>query len=363
MRVFHCDHCAQLLFFENTTCVNCHRTLAYVPELGAVVSLDPIHAQPGVYGSPLPNARGRRFKLCNNYMEHNTCNHGMDADDPRELCRACRLTRTIPDLSRFGHYTAWSKLETAKRRLLYTLNALGLPVISKEQDPDRGLQFDFMADPDDANAPQVNTGHENGVITVNLAEADDAERERRRQEHHEPYRTLLGHFRHEVGHYYWSLLVSQVYDANPQARLDRCRALFGDDREDYQAAMQRYYEQGAPADWRDHFISAYATMHPWEDFAETWAHYLHIIDTLQTAATNGLGLHPDRDDEPRVDRVLNPIADPVPPLEKLIEDFTALTYTLNNLNRGMGINDAYPFVLSGPAREKLQFVHDVIHAQ
>jgi len=54
----------------------------------------------------------------------------------------------------------------------------------------------------------VLTSHCNGLITLNIAEADDAERERRRVKFHEPYRTLLGHLRHEVAHYYWDRLIA-----------------------------------------------------------------------------------------------------------------------------------------------------------
>ena len=121
------------------------------------------------------------------------------------------------------------------------------------------------------------TGHADGVITLDLAESDDVHRERRRAELGEPYRTLLGHFRHEIGHYYWPILVERA------GALERCRALFGDERADYGEALERHYADGPPADWAERHVSAYATMHPWEDWAETFAHYLHIRDTLQTA--------------------------------------------------------------------------------
>ena len=90
---------------------------------------------------------------------------------------------------------------------------------------------------------------------------------------------MLGHLRHEIGHYYQPLLVTDW---------ERCRELFGDDREDYGAAMERHYASGPPADWPERFVSAYATMHPWEDWAETFAHYLHIRDVLQTAVAYGV---------------------------------------------------------------------------
>jgi hypothetical protein len=200
------------------------------------------------------------------------------------------------------------------------------------------------------------TGHASGVITVNLAEADDAERVRRRVQLNEPYRTLLGHFRHEVGHYYWERLIGGT------DRLEAFRTLFGDERADYAAAVERHYRDGAPAGWQHEHVSAYATMHPWEDWAETWAHYLHLIDTLETAAACGLALKPARDDEPALDHVPDPTSTPIS-FERMLEDWGPITYVLNNLNRGLGNDDAYPFVLSTRSREKLAMVHETIAAR
>ena len=251
-----------------------------------------------------------------------------------------------------GH---WRRIEIAKHRLFYSLVRFRLPVKTRGEDPD-GLAFDFLAD-DPAvspNIPAVMTGHTNGVITINIAEADDAERERRRREMGEPYRTLLGHFRHEVAHYYWTLIVSSP------VTLDEFRSIFGDERADYGPALQRYYKSGAPADWPEHFITAYATAHPWEDFAETWAHYFHIVDTLETAAWFGLVVAPkiSRSVAARID--FDPYrAD----MDRLIEAWIPLTFAANSLNRSMGLPDLYPFVLSPPVITKLAFVHACIHAK
>jgi hypothetical protein len=199
----------------------------------------------------------------------------------------------------------------------------------------------------------VLSGHANGVITLNIAEADDAERERRRLALHEPYRTLVGHFRHESGHYYWDLLIREG------ASLGAFRDLFGDERSDYGQALQEHYTHGPAPDWQLRFVTAYASVHPWEDWAETWAHYLHMIDTLEMAAACGLLLRPGRPDEP----ALQPVTESVPgtpSFKDLIDRWFPLTYVLNNLNRGLGLPDGYPFVLSTPAVEKLQFVHEVI---
>jgi hypothetical protein len=351
VKVFHCDHCGNLIFFENTTCVACGRTLAYLPEAGTVGSLDP--APGDVWHSPaVPDAS---FRLCANYARQNVCNWAIDAADPHELCRSCRLTEIIPDVRDLAAHEAWYRLEVAKRRLLVTLMALALPVDDRRIDPQGGLAFQFKADPPSPEAgPPVLTGHNEGIITINIAEADDAERERRRKAMHEPYRTLLGHMRHEIGHYYWNRLVRRAPDLEP------FRAVFGDERADYGEALRLHYETGAPADWQGRFVSAYASAHPWEDWAETWAHYLHMFDTIETAAACGVSLRPRRRDEPSLSKAPDPAAGQSVSFDRLIESWFPLTYMLNNLNRGLGQADAYPFVLSSAAISKLRFVHELI---
>ncbi len=351
MKVFHCDHCKALVFFENVRCVKCDHALAYLPDLGVVGSLN--EAGDNLWSSPLSRSGGRKYRLCANYVEHNVCNWAVPADDPNPLCRSCRLTRVIPDLGRPGNQEAWCKLETAKRRLVYSLLRLGCPLKNRIEDPEHGLAFEFLADPETPGAPKITTGHANGVITLNIGEADDPEREKRRVALHEPYRTLLGHFRHEVGHYYWERLVED----SPRMRF---RELFGDERKDYAQALQAHYENGPPADWQARFVSAYAASHPWEDWAESWAHYLHMIDTLEIAADCGLSLRPPRPDEPSLVHPTVPAGEGKEPFDEAIEDWLSLTYVLNNLSRGLGQADAYPFVLAPPAIEKLGFVHRTI---
>jgi|SRR4051794_36041330 len=349
MRVFHCDHCGQLLFFENTQCLSCGRQVAYLPDLKVVGSLDRV--QDG-WRSPLPRA-GELYRLCRNYTAHQVCNWATPDVEAEELCLSCRLTSVIPNLDVPGHREAWYRLEVAKRRLVVTLLALGLPLDSREDDPEHGLSFEFKADSLDPAQPRVLTGHSRGVITVNLAEADDAERERRRTSMHEPYRTLLGHMRHECGHHYWDLLVSD------RAPLEEFRRLFGDERRDYGEALQAHYLNGAPYDWQQRFVSAYASAHPWEDWAETWAHYLHMVDTLETASACGLSLRPARRDEPTLPTP--PPSTPArTPFDDLLDSWFPLTYALNNLNRGLGLADAYPFVLATPVLDKLRFVHELV---
>jgi hypothetical protein len=355
MRIFHCDHCEHLLFFENHSCVSCGRQLAFLPDIAEIGSLDP--AEAGTWVSPIPGASADGYRLCANYTTNDVCNWAIPAGDPHELCSSCRLTRVIPDLSVPGHQEAWYKLEVAKRRLVYTLLQLRLPLVNKDDDPAGGLAFEFKADPADPGAPPVLTGHASGVITINLAEADTAERERRKRKMHEPYRTLLGHVRHEVGHYYWDRLIAGTDRVAP------FRALFGDETADYGAALRTHYEQGPPADWQQRVVSAYATAHPWEDWAETWAHYLHMTDTLETAAACGVSIRPRRRDEPKLKEVPAAAGSPDAAFDRLMDSWFPLTYALNNLNRGLGVADAYPFVLSQPAIEKLRFVHDVVASQ
>jgi hypothetical protein len=355
MKVFRCDHCRHLVFFENVRCVSCGHPLAYLPDLGVVGSLDP--AGDGLWKTPIPRAAGRTYRLCRNYTAENVCNWAVAAADPHPLCDSCRLTRVIPDLGKPGHREAWYKLEVAKRRLVYTLLALKLPVLDRTADPDHGLAFEFLADPDNPAAPRVLTGHAAGVITVNVAEADDAERERRRHQFHEPYRTILGHFRHESGHYYWERLIR---DDPP--RLAAFRERFGDERPDYGEALKRHHAGGPPADWQDRFVTAYAAAHPWEDWAETWAHYLHVTDALETAAACGVRLRPPRSGDPSLSAVPDPVDDAPESFDELMASWFPLTYVLNNLNRGLGLPDAYPFVLSTLAIDKLRFVHDTVWA-
>ena len=351
MKVFHCDHCGQLLFFENTACVSCGHRVAYLPDLQMVASLYPDGDDSWRSSQPLAAEGG--YRLCQNDRIEHICNWAVPASDENPFCTSCRTTRVIPDLTNPANRSAWYRLEAAKRRLLHTLIALGLPNPNRNDDSGHGLTFEFLADADPGGAP-VLTGHADGVITVNIVEADDAERERRRNAMHEPYRTLLGHMRHESGHYYWDRFIANTPEA------DEFRSLFGDERADYAAALSTYYEQGAPADWQMEFVSAYATSHPWEDWAETWAHYLHMVDTLETAAACGLSLKPNRRDEPALPKMPDPESPQPAAFERLIEWWFPLTYMMNNLNRGLGLGDAYPFVLSPPVIAKLKFVDAVI---
>lgn len=350
MKTFHCDKCGQQVFFENVRCERCGSMLGYVPERQAITAFDA--GSNGMWRSLSPASAGTLYKQCINYAREDVCNWMLPADAPSELCASCRLTRIIPALSSEKNRLYWRRLEAAKRRLLYILWELHLQPAPKINDPDSGIAFEFL---EDTPEEHVVTGHANGVITLNIAEADPAHREKMREEMGETYRTLLGHFRHESGHFYFDRLVAKTKWIEP------FRALFGDERADYALCLQTHYDRGPPTDWRERYVSAYASMHPWEDWAETWAHYLHMIDTLDTAYACGMSLRPRKPDEPELIIAAPPLA--AADFDDVMSDWFALTYVLNSLNRSVGMPDPYPFALSTPAIDKLRFVHDVVQAQ
>jgi hypothetical protein len=345
-RTYKC-RCDAHVFFGNSQCLSCQTGLGYLPDEGRLAALQP-GPQPGTW---VADARDELLKFCANRDTQAGCNWMMLARNPQAFCIACRLNRTIPYLGDPDNVRYWAKIEAAKRRLVSQLIALGLPVRSKvTEDPERGLMFDFLRSP--PGGPRVMTGHASGLVTINVEEADDAKREQIKHELHEPYRTLLGHFRHEVGHYYWDRLVWGTRWLEP------FRMLFGDERASYAEALKRNYELGPPADWANAHISAYATMHPWEDWAETWAHFLHVVDSLGTAM--GFGLEAEdiegavqpfaadalyAPDDPGAERFLS-----------MLNGWVEMTMVLNELARSMGQPDFYPFVMSRPVVAKLQFI-------
>jgi hypothetical protein len=346
MKLFSCQGCGQLLYFENWRCEACGRLLGYLPDRAEITALE-------ADGTALA-APGTAYIFCKN-NGLGVCNWMVPANGPDDFCIACRHNRTIPDLSVPGHDLLWGRIEAAKHRLFYSLLRLGLPLENRADDPQHGLAFDFLADPPETHAAGVMTGHDNGLITLAVREADDAVREKVRGEMGEPYRTLLGHLRHESGHYFWDRLV-----ATDPALLNSFRALFGDERADYGEALKKHYEEGAPPDWQQSHVSVYATTHPWEDFAESWAHYLHIVDTLETASAFALKVRP------RLARGHIAAAIDFDPYEsrrfdQIVEAWLPVEFATNSLNRSMGLTDLYPFVLSEKAIEKLGFIHALMH--
>ena len=349
-RSYKC-RCGTPIFFRNTQCLSCTSQLGFLPDSLSLAALDP-GPEPGTIRA---EGGDRLYKYCGNRELPALCNWLLEAGDPLSLCIACRLNRTIPKLDDADNARYWGAIEVAKRRLVAQLLALGLPVKSKvEEDPEHGLMFDFLRSP--AEGPAVMTGHADGLITMNVEEADNATREKIKHALHEPYRTLLGHFRHEVGHYYWDRLVRD------SKWLEPFRQLFGDERASYAEALKRHYEMGSPADWANAYISSYATMHPWEDWAETWAHYFHVVDSLATALSFGL----EADD---LETRITPFASedlyaPDDPgaarFLALLNSWVEMVMVLNEVARSMGQADFYPFVMSRPVVAKLQLVHLIV---
>jgi hypothetical protein len=333
MKAFQCA-CGARIFFENSTCLTCGHALGFALDAATMGRLEAVE-ETTYRLHAVPDAA---YRKCENNVAEGACNWMVRTDDDAVLCQACRLNHVIPDLADPENRAKWLRVENAKRRLVYTLARLSLPLVPKSVDAARGLAFDIKAP--DSDASHVVTGHADGLITLNLEEADPVLREQARLAMNERYRTLLGHFRHEVGHYYWDVLVRDG------AELDAFRARFGDERDDYEAALRRHYEN-AGGEWHDAFVSAYARAHPWEDWAETWAHYLHMVDTIETAVALGFA--------PAVGADV-----PATPFDRLATQWMELTVVLNELNRSMGLEDAYPFRLGDGALAKLRFVHDVI---
>lgn len=330
MRSFACEHCGSLVFFENTACLSCGTELGFLADRLQLVALN------GADGA-LQRCANAGLASCNWLV-----------GDAGELCLCCSLTHTRPRDDDPVGLAEFATGEAAKRRAVFQLLDLGLPGV----DPAR-LRFELLS----SEHEPVTTGHADGVITVDLAESDDARREQRRLDLGEPYRTVLGHLRHELGHYFQPLLITD------DRGWRRCRALFGDERADYQRALERHYRSGAPDGWPQAHVSAYATMHPWEDWAETFAHYLHIRDTLQTAAEYGVVVRGPRAVSP------DPALQARPPaavadlsLSEIIADWLPLTYALNAVNRSMGRGDLYPFTLAPRVLQKLDFVHVLVRA-
>lgn len=373
MRSFSCQTCGHLLSFENVACVRCGAELGFcVDELDLVVvhpaatpdapTASPTGVRPGGGGPRLvhPRAGGnpRPVAWCANRVTIG-CNWlvPLDVTSPSApFCRSCALTRTRPNEGDAAGLEAWARTEEAKRRVVHQLLDRGLPVTPRTPATPHGLAFDLLV----PGPGSVLTGHDDGLITIDLTESDDVHREQVRRQMAEPYRTMLGHLRHELGHHYWSVLVEP--DVATKARVEAC---FGDGDVDYQQALDAHYRDGPPAAWAEQYVSAYATMHPWEDWAETFAHVLHIEDAVQTAAAFGLRVQPRVEDLTELDGVsAAPSSTDVEPgpFAEVIDQWLPLTYALNALNRGMGRPDLYPFVLAPAVMAKLGLVHDVLDA-
>lgn len=324
MKAFSCRVCGNSLYFENSICVSCKTNLGFSREERAIVPVD----EKGQY----VDADGSIWHVCKNL---NLSGCTWLTEFPGGFCFSCGLTRTRPSDADLIGLKEYKVAEEAKRRLVVELDTLGFPIVTRSEDHENGLAFDLLSSVDE----DVTTGHESGIITLDLAESDDAHREKVRVDLDEPYRTMLGHFRHEVGHYIeWQHVRGDL--------IGRARELFGNEEESYADAIERHYSEGPPAGWENRFISMYATMHPFEDFAETFAHYMHICDTIETASAHGLATvaSPQSFSSFR---------------DLVVGVWIPLSVALNQINRSMGKGPLYPFVIPTPVLEKLQFVADL----
>lgn len=334
MKRFHCN-CGSQVFFDSTSCVHCGAKLGFDPHTLQMHTLN--ERGDGLYA----DAAGRQLRFCANGEDYGVCSWLRPADASHPLCFACQFNRTVPNQSLPDNDRRWRVLEEAKKRLFFTLMQLGLPLENGWQHPELGLLFDFI---EDGRSRELfaetfaTTGYLGGVITINTLEADEVARAQAASDMNESYRTVLGHLRHESGHYYWSRL-----DPDAELRAEFARH-FGDDSRDYRGALQYYYEHGPVANWRDHYISTYASAHPVEDWAECWGHYLHIYDALETAAAHGM-LARSPEQMSTAERV---------------GSWREISTTLNELNRSIGLSDAYPFAINQQVASKLAFVDRVI---
>jgi hypothetical protein len=359
MRLFRCDNCGNPVHFDNRTCLNCGFKLGFVPEALGVYALTPDNMsrdaqQPG---------RWRRvdqpqltYRFCPNDT-YKVCNWVIPADSPETFCQACRYNGLVPNVNSEIGLKRWRAIGEAQRHLFYSFLRWDLPRPSRAEDPVGGLLFDLKDDellPDGTCKPAL-IGHDEGHIVIRTAEADDLLREQQRENLGEPYRTLLGHFRHETGHFIWNKMVRDA------GKLESFRAVFGDETVDYQKSLDAHYASGPARGWQGRYISNYATTHPWEDFAECFAHVLHIVDSLETAHIYGIALAPLGHMEMSAYANFDPYT--VLNFERIAEVWIPLSVALNSIHHSMGERDLYPFILTPVIKGKLGYVHGLLTRQ
>jgi hypothetical protein len=343
MKLYSCTNCHSPLYFENNICLTCQHPVGFDPDRLEMVTLEGANQYTDFAD------KKTSYSYCQNAALA-TCNWLVPQTTTPTFCPACALNRTIPALVG-DNIGRWSRIEMAKHRLVYSLLRLNIPVKAKVDEEEEGIAFDFLAD--ESNEPRVLTGHANGTITLNIEEADEDKRAKNKQDLGEKYRTLLGHFRHEIGHYYWEVLIKD------SPFLEEYRAIFGDEQKDYGEALEAYYQKGADPNWLENYISPYATSHSWEDWAESWAHYLHLMDTLETAFSFGIGINPKQVNEPEMQANIRKDPYVIENFDTIIAMWLPLTFAVNSLNRSMGHQDFYPFVIFPSVIKKLKFIHKV----
>ena len=344
MKIFQCGNCKTSIYFENVECDNCGHLTGYRAEDRKMLTFDFANE------TLISDREGVEYKFCKN-KEYSVCNWVLEKDSPEEFCSACQLNRTIPKLADADNFENWTHMEIAKHRLIYQLQKIGLSLPNKMDNDDIGLCFDFVSN---KSNPKLMTGHANGVVTILIREGNSVLREKARKQLKEPYRTLVGHLRHEVGHYFWDRLIRD----NPDT-LAEYRTIFGNESQDYGKALETYYKTETPKDWQKEFISQYATSHPWEDWAETWAHYLHIMDMVETGYFFKISVNSIADnDDFKTSISFDPYT--IENFDKIVENCVPLSFAVNSMNRAMGIPDIYPFVISPVIIEKLRFIHKLL---
>ncbi len=365
MRLYRCDNCGNAVHFDNRACVQCGFRLGFVAEALSMHTVVPD-------ASPQGSADGSRWRRLDQqqFVYHfcpnaafDICNWLVPADSPEPFCQSCRHNGLVPDPTSESGLKRWRAIAEAQRHLFYSFLRWDLPRPTRAEDPNGGLIFDLKDDeilPDGSCEPAL-IGHDEGRIVIRTAEADDLTREQMREQMNEPYRTLLGHFRHETGHFIWNKLVRDAATPDGRGKLDGFRAVFGDEREDYATALDRHYKEGPPPGWGANFISYYATTHPWEDFAECFAHVLHIVDSLETAHIYGIALAPLSHSELAAHANFDPYA--MLDFDKIAEVWIPLSVALNSIHHSMGERDLYPFILTPAITAKLKYVHSLITRQ
>jgi hypothetical protein len=330
--------CNRWLFFGNTACLGCDRSVGRCCACRAMASFSPastseLFSCDNCHAEVQPCAN-RNLGICN-------CFANQTDSTGNVLCTYCEFTRVVPPHDSPDKFSRWRELESAKRRLLIQLSGLEFPPFASKFVPTCPLVFEFKEDTvlPDGSIEAVFTGHENGVITINAHEADSVRREQSRVAFNEPQRTLIGHMRHEYGHFLDLCCI--------QGDLLRAKyvELFGDPATvDYAEAKTRYYAQGPTGNWPESYVSAYASMHPWEDFAETVNVYLDLMALAETARDQ-LGSNIDTSANGCVATFISELLD--------------LAITVSEFNFDMGLNALLPERFNDEVVCKLSYVHSL----
>ncbi len=334
MKSFGC-RCNNRLFFESQSCLACGAICGLCSPMQRGGAFEPTGKSTGGIEPMKCVQCSSECLFCDNRTHFAVCNGMIFSGAATGRCKYCDLNLVVPDTTISDNVERWRLVENAKRRVLRKIEKLELPVVDEARNQHLPLRFEFKVAVDGP----VSTGHDNGLITIDLAEADSVHRERVRVQFGETQRTLVGHFRHELGHYYWQLLVEPFH-------LDEFRALFGDERDpDYVTAQKLYYDRRGTTGWQLNYISEYATMHPWEDFAETFAAYLDM-QAIVTTARHYETIRISKSDDA---------------LRRMFEDFTDIAIVVNELNRDMGVVDLVPDVYNEAVLKKMSFIDRFIH--